>query len=147
MYLPCMLAHPKAANRVFLWLKNHAERQTPTGTKATEVPSSRMSDEGGSPPMDYKLNKDLFHRAQCTEAVLYITLAGMYLSQLRVFSYDLCCESVRHFACACSCCDGKCIVQDAAERTYFFTISNFTPMRVEVSEACSCWFVTSWIRF
>ena len=70
--------------------------------------------------MDCKLNEGSFHRAQCTEALFYITLVDMYLSQLLLFSYVLCCKSVRHFVCSCSCCDGKCIVQEAAERTYHF---------------------------
>ena len=39
----------------------------------------------------------------------------MYISQLLIFSYVLCCKSVRHFVCSWSCCDGKCIVQEAAE--------------------------------
>ena len=120
MLSPCMLIHLKAANRVFRWFKNQAQRQTPTGTKTTEAPSIRISDEGGSSPMGDKLNKGFLHRALCTEALFYTTLADMYLSQLLILLYALYCKSVRHFVCSCSCCDGKCIVQEAAERTYSF---------------------------
>ena len=106
-----------------------------------------MSDEGGSSSMDYKSNKGSCHRALCTEALFYTTLADMYLSQLLICSYDLYCKSVRHFVCSCSCCDGKCIVQEVAERILSFVYSPLTPKRQHVSEVCSCcWFATSWLR-
>ena len=75
--------------------------------------------------MDYKLNKDSFHRAQCTEALFYTALADVYLSQLLIFSYDLYCKSVRHFVFSCSCCDGKCSVQEVAERILYFPYFSF----------------------
>ena len=71
----------------------------------------------------------------------------MYLSHLLNFSYDIYCKSVRLFVCSCSCCDGKCIVQEIAERILFFFYCPLTPRRQTVSEVCSCcWFATSWLR-
>ena len=100
-----------------------------------------------SPSMDYKSNKGSLHRAQCTEALIYTALADMYLSSLLIFSYDLYCKSVRLFVCSCSCCDGKCIVQEIAGRILYFLYSSLTAKRQEVSEVCSCrWFVTSRLR-
>ena len=106
-----------------------------------------MPDESGSPSMDYTSNNGSLLRAQCTEAFIYTALADMYLSLLRIFSYDLHCRSVRLFVCSCSCCDGKCIVQEIAERILYFLYSPLTPKRQKVSEVCSCWwFATSWLR-
>ena len=101
----------------------------------------------GSPSMDYTSNKGSLHRAQCTEALIYTALADMYLPPLLIFSHDLYCRSVRLFVCSCSCCDGKCIVQEIAERILYFRYSPLTPKRQKVSEVCSCcWFAISWLR-
>ena len=75
--------------------------------------------------MDYKSNKGSLHRAQCIEALFYTALADMYLSQLLIFSDDLYCKSVRHFVYSSSCCDGECIVQEVAERTYYCPYYSF----------------------
>ena len=99
-----------------------------------------------SPSMNCTSNKGFLYRASCTEAFIYTALADMYLSLLVIFSYDFYCKSGRLFVCSCSCCDGKCIVQEIAERIFFFC-PPLTPNHQKVSEVCSCcWFVTSWLR-
>ena len=100
-----------------------------------------------SPPMDYTSNNGSLHRAQCTEALIYTALADMYVSPLLILSHDLYCRSVRLFVCSCSCCDGKCIVQEIAERILYFLYSPSTLKRQKVSEVCSCCrSASSWLR-
>ena len=100
-----------------------------------------------SPSMDYKSNNGFLHRAQCIEALIDTALADMYVSLLRIFSYDLYCRSVRLCVCSCSCCDGKGIVPEIAERILYDFYFPLTPTRQHVSDVCSChWFATSLLR-